>query len=71
MKEIDVKIQHIIELGVYGLPYVQYYSHEQADCFKADKLNSEYLKDTMVLCKVSEGFSKAIEILLEISLPKE
>ena len=39
--------------------YIEYYSHENEDCYKIDLPWSEYRSDTKVLCKVSEGYEYA------------
>ena len=39
--------------------FIEYYSHEKADCYKINLPWSEYHTDTMVLCKVSKGYRKA------------
>ena len=41
--------------------YVEYYSHESADCYKIDMPFTKYRKDTLVLCLVSEGIEVAKE----------
>jgi hypothetical protein len=41
--------------------YIEYYYHEKADCYKIDNPWTEYQKETMVLCKVSEGIDLARE----------
>ena len=42
--------------------YIEYYSHDNASCYKMDLPWSKYHKDTRVLCKVSEGLDMAKEI---------
>ena len=39
--------------------YSEYYSHEECDCYKIDLPWTPYKKETKVLCKVSEGYTKA------------
>ncbi len=39
--------------------YIEHYSHEGCDCFKIDNPWTLLAKQTLVLCKVSEGLSKA------------
>lgn len=39
--------------------YVEYYSHENENCFKIDLPWSKYRKDTTVLCKTSDGYECA------------
>lgn len=55
--------------------FVEYYSHEQCDCYKMNLPWSRYAKETQVLCKVSEGYEFAqlvatgviVKHLLEVS----
>jgi hypothetical protein len=46
--------------------YREYYSHENADCYKIDLPWSDYRKDTRVLCKVSEGYDYAVTLAVGI-----
>lgn len=46
--------------------YKAYYSHEGCNCYKIDLPWTKYAKETIVLCKVSEGESKAKRIAEEI-----
>jgi len=39
--------------------YIEYYSHENCDCYKIDNPWGKYRKDIKVLCKVSEGYEYA------------
>ena len=39
--------------------YIEYYCHENADCYKIDLPWGRYSKDTRVLCKVSSGYEYA------------
>ena len=39
--------------------YVEYYSHEGTTCYKIDLPWSNYGKDTLILCKESEGIDMA------------
>lgn len=41
--------------------YIEYYYHEYGDCYKIDNPWTKYHKETMVLCKVSEGIEVAKE----------
>ena len=45
--------------------FVDYYTHENSDCFKINLPFTAYNKDTLVLCPVSEGLKKAKELALE------
>ena len=56
----DKKVKELVDL-CGKVPYVDYYSHEMADCFKIDNPFTDYAKDTIVLCRVDEGFSKAVK----------
>lgn len=46
--------------------YIEYYSHEKENCYKIDLPWPNYAKDTMVLCKVSEGIEKAKELAKKV-----
>lgn len=44
--------------------YVEYYSHENCDCFKVDLPYAKYNKHTIVLCKESQGYEYAKTIAI-------
>lgn len=46
--------------------YKEYYSHENADCYKIDLPWSIYDRDIRVLCKVSDGYDLARTIAIGI-----
>jgi hypothetical protein len=39
--------------------YIEYSSHDGADCYKIDIPYSRYKRETNVLCKVSQGYNHA------------
>ncbi len=39
--------------------YVEFYPHEDCDCYKIDMPWSKFAKQTQVLCRVDEGLTKA------------
>ena len=39
--------------------YIEYYSHDNCDCFKIDLPWSQFVKDVRVLCPVSSGIDYA------------
>jgi hypothetical protein len=41
--------------------YIEYYSHECADCFKIDLPWSIYANHTIVLCRVRDGYPLAVK----------
>lgn len=45
--------------------YIDYYFHEECDCYKIDIPWSQYNKHTLVLCPVSDGIEKARELAIE------
>lgn len=63
MNIIDAKITLLLSYGV-GLPFVEWYSHENADCFKILNPYTEYREEKLVLCTVERGFTQAINIAL-------
>jgi len=60
---IERKIKKLLEV-CSTIPYVEYYPHENGDCFKIDNPFTDYNKDTIVLCLVNEGFGKAVRLAL-------
>jgi len=46
--------------------FIEYYSHEQADCYKINLPYTKYANERIVLCKVSEGEEKAARIAQKI-----
>lgn len=50
--------------------YIQHYSHTGCDCYKIDVPWTEYRKDTLVLCKVSDGIEKAKKLAEKILAEK-
>ena len=60
---IERKIKRLLSL-CNAIPYVAYYSHERCDCYKIDNQFTDYAKDTIVLCPVGEGFTKAVSCAL-------
>lgn len=65
MNPIDVKIQELRSL-TSNFIFIEYYSHESADCWKIDNEFTEYARDKLVLCRVDEGIEKALDIALDI-----
>jgi hypothetical protein len=45
--------------------YIEYYSHEQSDCWKIDNEFSAYSKDKFVLCRFDEGIEKALDLAIK------
>lgn len=46
--------------------YIQYYSHEKANCYKINLPYTKYCEHRIVLCKVSDGLEEARRIAREI-----
>ena len=46
--------------------YEEYYPHEHCDCYKIDLPWPKYHQETMVLCKVSEGYEQARAIAIGV-----
>lgn len=42
--------------------FIEYYSHEECDCYKINLPWTVYKSDKLVLCPVSEGYEKAKEL---------
>jgi hypothetical protein len=68
---IDEKIAKLLSI-TSNFPLVEYYSHERADCFKILNEYTSFREDKIVLCLVSDGFEKALDIAIEqISTAKD
>ena len=61
---IDKKITQLREITSNFL-YIEYYSHEQADCWKIDNEFTAYKRDKLVLCRLDEGIDKALDLAIE------
>lgn len=61
---INDKVQKLIDEG-FNLPFVAYYSHEKGDCFKIKNPFTLFSEDIKVLCNVSDGFEKAIDLAIK------
>lgn len=44
--------------------FIEYYSHEECDCYKIMNEYTKYKSDKIVLCKVSDGFEKALTLAI-------
>ena len=42
--------------------FIEYYSHDDCDCYKLKMPWSKYREETLVLCKVSDGIDHAITL---------
>lgn len=45
--------------------FVQFYIHDNCDCYKILNPFTKYRSETIVLCKVSEGYEKARTTAIE------
>lgn len=68
--DIDSKVKELLNL-TNNFIYTEWYSHEQAICFKIDNEYTKYAKETTVLCKVSEGIEKALRTAIEVITVKK
>ena len=64
MKRIDKKI-FILHGLTNNFLYIEWYSHDDAFCYKIDNQYTAYRKDVIVLCKVREGFEHALDLAIE------
>ena len=46
--------------------YLEYYSHDNCNCFKIDMPYPKYNKHVMVLCKESDGYNYAKTIAIGV-----
>jgi hypothetical protein len=42
--------------------FIEYYTHENSDCYKVRNPWTNYAQETLVLCKVDAGIEKAKEL---------
>lgn len=61
---IDKKINKLRDITSNFL-YIEYYPHEDTDCWKIDNEFTHYNKDKLVLCRLDEGIEKALDIAIE------
>ena len=62
---IDNKIDKLRHLSKGRMVYIEYYSHENCECYKIDNPYTEYNKDTIVLCHISDGLLSALNIAIK------
>jgi hypothetical protein len=63
-KSIDDKILDLINLTSNFL-FIEYYSHENCEMYKILNEFTNFNKDKLVLCKVSDGIELAIDLAIE------
>lgn len=61
---IDKKINQLREITSNFL-YIEYYSHEQTECYKINNEFTVYNRDKLVLCRLDEGIAKALDLAIE------
>ena len=61
---IDSKIKKLRELTEEFL-LVEYYSHTNCDMFKIKNVYTRYNEDKQVLCPLSDGIDKALDLAIE------
>lgn len=66
---VDLKIAELNKLG-FNLPFIEYYSHEQSDCFKILNPYTQYREEKFVLCRVDKGFTYALDEALKYAVKK-
>jgi len=64
MFTIDEKINKILAEG-FNIPFVEWYVHEYSDCYKILNPYTKFHQDKRVLCKVTDGFEKALDLVIE------
>jgi hypothetical protein len=61
---IDKKIKELREITSNFL-YIEYYTHENSECWKINDEFTKYNQDKLVLCKLDEGIEKALDLAIE------
>lgn len=61
---IDSKILQLRNLTDKFL-FIEFYSHENCDMFKIINEYTDYKEDKIVLCKLSEGIEKALDLAIK------
>jgi hypothetical protein len=64
--ELEGLLAELRSLGVSSFPFVEYHSHERADCYKILNPFTQYDEEKHVLCRVDEGFIKALKNAVKI-----
>lgn len=71
MNVIDQKIEELRKLTNRFL-FIDHYSHERCDMYKINNEYTKYRLDTKVLCPVTDGIEKALDMaIIEIKKAKE
>lgn len=65
-KTVNVIDQKIVELRKLTdrFLFIDYYSHERCDMYKINNEYTKYRLDTRVLCPVSDGIEKALDLAI-------
>lgn len=50
--------------------FVEYYLHEQCECYKVLNPWTEYREEKLVLCRVNEGLTKAKQTAMSVLVRK-
>jgi hypothetical protein len=61
---IDSKIEKLMDLSI-GFIFIEHYSHTNQPMYKILNPYTHYREDKLVLCPVSEGIEKAIDLAYE------
>jgi len=64
MLSIDNKIKELRELTDKFI-FIEYYSHTECDMYKIYNEFTRYNSDKLVLCSVTDGFEKALDVAIE------
>lgn len=48
------------------VPFVEYYSHDECDCWKILNVFTKYKQDKIVLCKMSDGIELALTRAIKV-----
>jgi len=70
MNPIDIKIDEL-RGHTSEFPYIEYYSHTNENMYKIRNEFTSLREDTLVLCSVSEGFEKALDLAITAILKRK
>lgn len=64
LEPIEQKVLQLVSITSNFL-FVEYYSHERADCWKIKNEFTKYNESKLVLCRVDEGFETALDLAIK------
>lgn len=71
MNKIDEKIKQLLEITDQFI-FIEHYTHTGEKMYKIENHFTNYAKETLVLCKVSQGIEMALDLAIqEIEIRKK